>query len=97
MKRLKLITSPQISNIIYLKIFKNKINLSDCKINIDDKNYITINTKNKVYTNLFAIRRLLWLNPILWIINFILYIPIFNLKVFGQKYEISEFKKSNHL
>lgn len=79
------------------KIFKNKINLSDCKINIDDKNYITINTKNKVYTNLFAIRRLLWLNPILWIINFILYIPIFNLKIFGQKYEISEFKKSNHL
>lgn len=68
------------------KFFNN--NLSKIKgdtHNLKYKYLIIRDSSNNFYTDLYAVRRLLWLSPLLFLLNLLLYLPIFNIKYFGTK------------
>ena len=68
------------------KVLSKKVKLNKKEMSSFDYKYLIIkDNSNNYYTDLYAVRRLLWMSPLFFLFNLLLYLPIFNMQYFGTK------------
>jgi hypothetical protein len=69
-----------------IKVLSKKVKFNKKEMRGFDYKYLIIkDNSNNYYTDLYAVRRLLWISPLFFLFNLLLYLPIFNIRYFGTK------------